>query len=72
MINDGYKITPHDTRNLFISILTELGVDSALSDRCLSHNKNDIKSRYLETPYDTRLVVFKKWWKFLRNKKKSK
>lgn len=72
MINDGYKITPHDTRNLFISILTELGVDSALSDRCLSHNKNDIKSRYLETPYETRLVVFKKWWKFLRNKKKKK
>lgn len=72
MINDSYKITPHDTRNLFISILTELGIDSELSDRCLSHNKHDIKSRYLETPYETRLVVFKKWWKFLRNKKDKK
>ncbi|EDZ61818.1 protein containing phage integrase catalytic core domain [Sulfurimonas gotlandica GD1] len=68
-INKGYKITSHDNRNLFISILSSLGIDSDLADRCLSHNnKKNIKQVYLDVPYKKRKEIFEKWWNFLRAK----
>lgn len=68
-LNDGYKITSHDNRYLFVSILVSLGIDSDLADRCLSHNnKKSIKQIYLDIPYTKRKEIFEKWWNFLRSK----
>ena len=66
-LNDGYKITTHDSRYFFISILTSLKVDSDVADRCLSHeNKKNIKQIYLDVDYATRKETFERWWDFLR------
>jgi len=67
-LNDGYKITPHDSRYFFISILTSLNVDSDVANRCLSHdNKKNIKQIYLDVDYATRKATFETWWSFLRS-----
>ena len=69
-LNDGHKITSHDNRYLFISILASLGIDTDVADRCLSHNnKKHIKQIYLETPFENRKKIFEKWWEFLRTVK---
>ncbi len=66
-LNDNHKITSHDNRYLFLSILSSLGVDSDLADRCLSHsNQSNIKQIYLDVPYTKRKSIFETWWKFLR------
>ena len=68
-LNKGHKITSHDNRYLFVSILVSLGVDSDLADRCLSHNnKKNIKQIYLDIPFSKRKDIFEKWWSFLRSK----
>ena len=67
-INEGYSITSHDNRKFFISILSALGTDSDLADRCLSHKKKGgMKQVYLDVPYKVRKEIFEKWWNFLRN-----
>ena len=67
-LNEGYSITSHDNRKLFISILSVLGTDSDLADRCLSHKKKGgMKQVYLDVPYEVRKKIFEKWWDFLRN-----
>ena len=67
-LNKGYKITSHDHRNLFLSILASSGVDTDLADRCLSHeNHKTMKQVYLDVPYKKRKEVFQTWWEFLRN-----
>ena len=66
-LNKGYTITSHDHRNLFISILASLGIDTDLADRCLSHeNTKTTKQVYLDVPYAKRKEVFQTWWEFLR------
>ena len=66
-LNEGYKITTHDSRYFFISILTSLKVDSDVADRCLSHdNKKNIKQIYLDVDYSTKKETFEIWWNFLR------
>jgi integrase len=68
-MNEGHKLTPHDNRYLFISILSSLGIDSDIADRCLSHNHTkQVKQIYLDTPYEKRKMIFEKWWEFLRTK----
>jgi len=61
------KLTPHDNRKLFVSILTSKGVDTALADRCLSHTKKTVQNIYFRPSYKMRKKVFEKWWKFLRS-----
>jgi integrase len=69
ILNKNEKITSHDNRNLFLSILSHMGVDSDLADRCLSHeNQKTTKQIYLDVPYDKRKLIFEQWWKFLRGK----
>jgi len=68
-LNDGCKLTTHDNRYLFISILASLGIDTDIADRCLSHNnKKNVKQIYLDIPYEQRKIIFEKWWEFLREK----
>ena len=68
-LNKGHKLTTHDNRYLFISILASLGIDTDVADRCLSHNnKKNIKQIYLDIPFEKRKKIFEKWWDFLRNK----
>lgn len=66
-INKGYKLTTHDNRKLFLSILAAQGVDINLADRCLSHQKSGIMNVYLDVPYETRKKIFEDWWDVLRN-----
>ena len=44
-LNDGYTLTSHDNRYLFLSILSSRGIDSDLVDRCLSHNNTKLMLR---------------------------
>lgn len=60
------KLTPHDNRKLFVSIVTSKGVDTALANRCISHTKKTVQNIYYRPPYKARKKVFQKWWKFLR------
>lgn len=66
-INDKHKITSHDNRHLFITILSQLGVLPDLADHCLSHyQQKTSKDIYLNSIYEARKSIFHKWWKFLR------
>ena len=66
-INEGYTLTSHDNRKMFLSILSFSGTDSDLADRCLSHSgKGGMKQVYLDVPYRIRKEIFEDWWDFLR------
>jgi integrase len=66
-INEGYSLTSHDNRKMFLSILSFSGTDSDLADRCLSHSgKGGMKQVYLDVPYRIRKEIFEDWWNFLR------
>ena len=64
--NNDFRITTHDSRNIFITLLVKQGYDSELVDACLSHSKSDTKNIYLEVEYEKRKDIFEKYWKFLR------
>jgi integrase len=67
-LNEGHKLTTHDNRYLFLSILSSHGLDSDLVDRCLSHNNTkNIKQIYLDVNYEKRKEIFETWWNFLRS-----
>jgi len=67
-LNSGHKLTSHDNRYLFLSILSAQGIDSDLVDRCLSHNNvKNIKQIYLDVSYDKRKKIFEAWWELLRS-----
>ena len=69
-INEGYSLTSHDNRKMFLSILSFSGTDSDLADRCLSHSgKGGMKQVYLDVPYRIRKEIFEDWWNFLRIEK---
>jgi len=69
-INEGYSLTSHDNRKMFLSILSFSGTDSDLADRCLSHSgKGGMKQVYLDVPYRIRKEIFEEWWDFLRIEK---
>ena len=66
-INEGYTLTSHDNRKLFLTILSEKGQDTDLTDRCLSHNQGiGMKNTYLDVSYQVRQAIFEDWWNFLR------
>ena len=65
-INKGYTLTSHDSRKMFLSILSYNNVDTDIADRCISHRKKGIKGVYLDVPYRVRKEIFEKWWDFLR------
>lgn len=60
------KLTLHDTRNLFSSIMIPETNNPPLVDRCLSHAQHSIMNIYLDFTYDKRKDVFEKYWKILR------
>ncbi len=63
----GSKMTFHDTRNLFLSIMILDGFNSDLVDACISHSQNNsMKDIYLSFGYDKRKEVFEKYWEILR------
>jgi len=67
--NNNFKITSHDSRNIFISLLVKNGFDSSLADGCLSHSISDSKGVYLDIGYEAKYNLFEDYWKILRNDK---
>jgi integrase len=65
--NNDFKITTHDSRNIFITLLVKEGFDSELVDACLSHSKSDTKNIYLEVEYEKRREIFEEYWKIIRS-----
>lgn len=63
-INDEYKITSHDNRNLFLSLMTERNYDYNILDACLSHSNSN---KYYEVSYEKRSEIFREYWDILRN-----
>ncbi len=57
-INEGYKLTSHDCRKMFISILSGGGKDSDLVDSCLSHSKSGMKHTYMDIGYQIKKEIF--------------
>lgn len=65
--DEYYSLTSHDNRKMFLSILSSLGTDSDLADRCLSHKgKGGMKDVYWDISYRIRKEIFEEWWTFLR------
>ncbi len=65
-LSKGSKITLHDTRNLFISIMSPMTNNPPLVDRCLSHKQNSVMNIYLDHSYASRVGVFEQYWNILR------
>ena len=66
-LNIGFKMTSHDSRNIFITLLVKKGFDSSIADASLSHSISDTKGIYLEVDYETRSGIFEEYWKILRS-----
>lgn len=66
-LNGDFKITSHDNRNIFITLLVKKGFDSSIADASLSHTISDTKGTYLEVDYETRSHMFEEYWKILRS-----
>jgi len=61
-------LTLHDTRHLFMSIMTMETKNADLVDKCLSHSKSlSIKDTYLSFSYENRKKVFEDYWEIIRN-----
>ena len=66
-LTKGHKLTLHDTRHLFQSIMIPEINNPPLVDRCLSHTSNSIMNVYLSFTYEKRKEVFEKYWNIIRN-----
>jgi len=67
------KLTFHDTRHLFQSIMIPETNNPPLVDRCLSHKKDgSMMSVYLSFSYKKRKEVFEEYWEIIRGNKASK
>jgi integrase len=63
------SLTLHDTRHLFMSIMTLETTNADLVDKCISHTKREsIKDTYLSFSYNERKKVFEQYWEILRGK----
>ena len=63
----GQKITLHDTRNLFQSIMMNETFNPYLVDRCLSHvHHGSMLTTYLSFGYAKRKEVFERYWSIIR------
>ncbi len=60
------KITLHDTRNLFSSVMSPITNNPPLVDRCLSHSQSSILKKYMSFSYASRKEVFEQYWDILR------
>lgn len=61
------KITPHDTRRLFIGILVRNNVNEALADYCLEHKARGVISHYLHYTYEQKVDTYHKYWDLIKN-----
>ena len=63
----GEKITLHDTRHLFISIMAAKDFNIQLLDQCISHSQgNTILDTYLSISYVKKKEVFEAYWNIIR------
>ena len=65
-LTTGSKLTLHDTRNLFQSIMIPEINNPPLVDRCLSHAQHTMVNIYLSLTYEKRREVFMKYWEIIR------
>jgi len=68
---DTNVITGHDTRNLFLTIMSKQTKNPFLCDMCLSHNKKEYKilMKYYTPDLNDFKEIFNAYWKILRSKK---
>lgn len=61
------KLTLHDTRHLFMSIMSVHTQNPILVDKCISHShRSNIMDTYLSFSYQQRKEVFEEYWKIIR------
>lgn len=60
------NFTLHDTRHLFMSIMSNETNNPILVDKCISHANKSIMDTYLSFTYENRKVVFEQYWEILR------
>ncbi|MDF1875005.1 tyrosine-type recombinase/integrase [Sulfurimonas sp. SAG-AH-194-I05] len=65
---DTNSISGHDTRNLFLTIMSKKTKNPFLCDMCLSHNKKDYKMliKYYTPDLEDFRKVFNSYWKIMR------
>lgn len=63
----GSSLTLHDSRHLFMSIMSLETSNTDLVDKCISHSKREtIKDTYLSFNYNERKKIFQRYWEILR------
>ena len=67
-LTSNQKLTLHDTRHLFQSIMMPEINNPPLVDRCLSHSQSSILNTYLSIGYNDRKLVFLRYWEIIRDK----
>ena len=67
-------ITGHDTRNLFLTIMSKKTKNPFLCDMCLSHNKKEYKilMKYYTPDLEDFQEVFNEYWELMRSSKNKK
>ena len=62
------KITLHNIRDIFVTIMAKETNNPYLADRCLSHIRKDVMGTYLDISDEERYKVFYRYWEILRGK----
>ncbi len=65
-ITEGSKLTFHDTRNLFATVMGSKTNNPLLVDSFLSHSQQSIMARYMSFSYESRKKVFEEYWDIIR------
>lgn len=60
------KLTPHDTRRLFMSVLVQNHADIILVDQCLDHSLRGVMKHYLSITHEQKVEIFEQYWSLLR------
>ena len=62
-------ISGHDTRNLFLTIMSKKTKNPFLCDMCLSHNRNEYKMllKYYEPDLEDYKEIFDQYWDLIRS-----
>jgi len=69
-LHNDNKITGHDSRNFFLTIMSNELNNPFIVDSCISHSNTKYKmiSTYYTPLINERINVFEKYWNILRNK----
>jgi integrase len=66
-LRKGKILTVHNTRDLFLNIVIENGVDSLIADYCLDHVVQGTMKHYESFSYKQKKETFEMYWSLIRN-----